>query len=98
MTELRDGITRLHGIHEQRVMCARSHENEMLMFVSLLIDVKQCRESTKLNHTPLVGQQPRALTATKFCAITALFGISLGENLISNLGPVPYIIPIILET
>ena len=63
---------------QHRVMFARSHE--MLMSVSLQIDVEQCRDATNLNLTPCVGQQPRALTATEFCTFTTVFACFLGEK------------------
>ena len=82
---------------QQRFMHARSHE--MLWFVFIQIDFKQCHGATNLNHTPWVGQQPRALTAARFCTFTTSFGSFLGKNQHQNhtsLGPEPYFIPVIL--
>ena len=62
---------------------------EILMFVCLQKDAKQCCDATKFDSTHCAGQRRQSLTSTmstiKLCCITALFGIFLGTNKHQNL-------------
>ena len=62
---------------------------EILMFVCLQKDVKQCCDATKFDRTHCAGQWHASLTSTmsmiELCGITALFGIFLETNKHQNL-------------